>query len=151
MLDGDFIEGLLADADIDRTSAGVVLVSRSLTEANAPSGITVLDDVNTADDLATDLKADVVAVVGQLESMDQADARHLLARLRDVHARRVVVWLETDCWSNADLRALGYLNKKRPSGDGRLFVYDPDLFNEPREWNNASDWANPENFGKYRW
>lgn len=75
-----------------------------------------------------------------------------LARLRDVHARRVL--LCPDQLERPDTTgfiALGFEPRKSPSVDGLVYVWDPALANKPREWNNSQNWANPENFSKYRW
>lgn len=42
----------------------------------------------------------------------------------------------------------GALQQKRPSIDGRPYLFDPLLFSTRREWNTPSHWANPENFDK---
>ena len=36
--------------------------------------------------------------------------------------------------------------------DGRIaWRYDIDRYNPERPWNNPEDWANPQNFDKFRW
>ena len=32
-----------------------------------------------------------------------------------------------------------------------VYTYDIDSFNRQREWNSPENWANPENFRRYRW
>ena len=83
--------------------------------------------------------------------MSRTGAEQLLSRLRDVHCDRVLLLDRGSHWTPDSLRPLGFLELVCPSLDGRCYLYDPDLFSQPREWNNADDWANPENFRKYRW
>ena len=108
-----------------------------------------------ASELPEELRVNITVVVGQLERMSREDGVHLLSRLRDLISERVLLLLHDEAWPSDELFALGYMQigpqKKRPSGDERFFLYDPDQFNEPRAWNNTANWANPENFKKFRW
>ena len=119
------------------------------------SGVMSLDSVESADDVCGEIRVDMAVIVGQLECMSKDDGAHLLSRLRDLISQRVLLVLNGDNWPSDELLALGYMQirpqKKRSSEDERLFLYDPDQFNEPRIWNNTTNWANPENFNKYRW
>lgn len=73
-----------------------------------------------------------------------------LAALRDRHARIVIVADERECLALTDYLALGFERLEVPGVD-RAFIFDPDSATRRREWNNSRDWANPENFDKYRW
>lgn len=74
----------------------------------------------------------------------------VIARLRDIACRRVLLLPGAQTWSDNDLRGLGF--QPIESLDSHAaFLHDSDLLNQPREWNNAKHWANPENFDKYRW
>jgi hypothetical protein len=75
----------------------------------------------------------------------------LLARLRDVHARRVVVLGDAITSDVAYFAALGFEPQKSSSAQGPLFIWDPEQADQPRAWNNADSWANPENFSRFRW
>jgi hypothetical protein len=76
----------------------------------------------------------------------------ILARLRDVHADRVLVCPEQlERPDTTGFAALGFEPRKSPSGDGLVYIWDPALADQPREWNDSRNWANPENFSKYRW
>jgi hypothetical protein len=100
-------------------------------------------------------RARLGVVVNQLESMSKKNGAHLLSRLRDLTCEKVLLIMRGDEWNSKELLALGYQHleqdKKRSSIDGRLYLHDPSRFHESREWNNSSNWANPENFNKYRW
>lgn len=115
--------------------------------------VAVAGRVTSARELGDDVRADLAVVIDQIESMPRDEAAYLLCRLRDVLCRRVllVVRDEDERWPGAELLALGFLELKRTAGDRRFYLFDPALFNEPRDWNNASNWANPENFDRYRW
>ncbi len=73
-----------------------------------------------------------------------------ISRLRDLGCQRVLILSGGAEWTANAMRALGFLPVE--SYDARsAFLYDSDVQNQPREWNNARHWANPENFDKYRW
>ena len=100
--------------------------------------------------LPADLRVDVALVAAGVE--DALDAVvPVLARLRDVHAERVVFQDAAEIVPPGDMLALGFEAKKSPSVDGLLYVRDPAETDRPREWNNSRNWANPDNFSRYRW
>ena len=100
--------------------------------------------------LPPDLRVDVALVAAGAE--DALDAVvPLLARLRDVHAGRVVFQDTAEIAAPGDMLALGFEAKESPSVDGLLYVRDPAEAERPREWNNSRNWANPDNFSRYRW
>ena len=117
----------------------------------AASHIYRFTDLSNASDIPEELHVDTGIIIGQVETMPRPAASHLLARLRDMHCQRVVLFLDDSAWSREDLLALGYLPSESTESDGHCYIYDSATFNEPREWNNASKWANPENFDRYRW
>lgn len=73
-----------------------------------------------------------------------------IARLRDIGCRRVLLLATPDAWPDNELRGLGFQPVESLDSNA-AFLFDSDLLNQPREWNNARHWANPENFDKYRW
>jgi len=100
--------------------------------------------------LPTDLRVDVALVAaGAGDAL--AAVVPVLARLRDVHAERVVFQDAAEIAPPGDMLALGFEAKKSPSVDGLLYVRDPAETDRPREWNNSRNWANPDNFSRYRW
>jgi len=54
-------------------------------------------------------------------------------------------------WTRDELLALGYQETKQLSLNRRCYLYDAETSDQPRDWNNPTYWANPENFRKYRW
>lgn len=107
--------------------------------------------IRSIDDLETIERADLGLIFDQLEHMDKSDASQLLGRLRDRHCLGVLLHYGARDFSNQEFLALGYIEQKRPSRDGRLFLFDPDLFFVRRDWNTPEFWAHPENFNKNRW
>ena len=99
------------------------------------------------DSLPAELRADVALVV--LADGDPLP-RALLARLRDVHVAQIVLTADRGL-APGDMLAMGFEKAQSPSEDGLVYVWDAALADKPREWNNARDWANPENFDRYRW
>jgi len=99
------------------------------------------------DSLPADLRADV-ALVALAAGKPLPIA--LLARLRDVHVAQVVLAAGKEL-SQGGMLAMGFEKAQSPSVDGLVYVWDAALADKPREWNNARDWANPENFDRYRW
>ena len=136
---------------------GVLIVSRT-PPGDVPAAVLPPDtpchwcsDLQSVDDLPADLRMGLGIVFDQLEFLDKPAAVHLLSRLRDQHCERVAVCLSKPILTEREMLALGYMEQKRPSIDGRLFLFDPDMFFTRREWNTPNHWANPENFSKYRW
>lgn len=96
-------------------------------------------------------------VAGVLGCLSHAEGLAFVGTLRNMLCARVTVILDpagiSAGWSRDDLLALEFL----PLGDTRegaaaeAFVYDIDLYNRTRDWNNADHWANPQNFGRFRW
>ncbi len=101
-----------------------------------------------ADDLPPALKVDV-AVVDARGSDDIHGVGALLARLRDVHAQRVVVLV--DRIGRNELLALRFEPTKRVFEGGQVFLSSAAVTDKRREWNNARNWAHPENFDRFRW
>ena len=145
------IASLLDELSIDVRSTSLLTVGIPEAEAPDVGEIDVYESLSGPGDLPQSLKAQLGIVVAPLEYMPRTHAEQLLSRLRDVHCDRVLLVDAGSGWSPDALRSLGYLEVTYASINGRCYLYDPDIFNQPREWNNPADWANPENFRKYRW
>ncbi len=120
-------------------------------ELQGISAVRVYEALSGPAELPATLRVQLGIVRAPLDLMARKDAEQLLSRLRDVHCEKVLLVAAGGEWTADELRSLGYLEMQHPAGAGSCYVFDPDLFNEPREWNNARNWANPENFRKYRW
>ena len=94
------------------------------------------------------------AVVSELvEQLDARDAEAVLGRLKNLHTDRFLLLADParSCLDHDALLALA-LAPYRQLEDGRVaWRYDIDGYNPERSWNNPDDWANPQNFDKFRW
>lgn len=97
------------------------------------------------------------------QGIDKAALIRLLARLRDLHANKVIHIEQNDAqtqgWTMADSLALGFsslaLPKDRKSGlqftDLQIYDFDIHSYKPAPDWLNARHWANPEMWEKHRW
>lgn len=145
------IVSVLGELTTDARESSVLTIG--LPDAGSPDtgAVYAYETVSGPGDLPQNLRAHFGIVVAPLDYMPRNKAEQLLARLRDVHCNKVLLVDTESAWSTDVLRSLGYLEIERSSVEGRCYLFDPEIFNQPREWNNSSDWANPGNFRKYRW
>lgn len=96
-----------------------------------------------------------------LEPLEPPAGAALIARVRDIHCHRfALACRHIDAhhregeWSEPELLALTLTLHRRVREDGAwhsVYTYDVDSYNPKREWNSPEDWANPQNFRRYRW
>ncbi len=108
------------------------------------------------DRLRTSPRQDLVAVGNTLEKLDRRQAEQLLASLRDLHARRVLLRLQsnTGVLKHSDVMAFGFTRLARlhvRSAVVQYYGFDLYSYKTTPDWLNARYWANPELFDKYRW
>ncbi len=88
----------------------------------------------------------------KLANSSQTTASHVIAHglthLRDLLARRVLVVAFGD--QSAGLRALGFSQIEQIEG-WELWQFNILEYKQTPDWLNSRYWANPENWGKYRW
>jgi hypothetical protein len=104
-------------------------------------------------ELATLGRFDFALVSGLLEQLDAPEAEAVLGRLKNLHTDRFVLLADPAraCLGHDALLALA-LAPYEQLADGRVaWLYDIDRYNPERPWNNPEDWANPENFDRFRW
>lgn len=98
---------------------------------------------------------DVAVLMHALAELDRREGAELLARLRDVGARRILVAARTDGqWRRNDFLGYGFqLFGRFQTEPAPVAVYRFDLYDYKPvpEWLNARHWANPQLWGKYRW
>ncbi len=95
-----------------------------------------------------------VGVIAGMRTLSPAQARALIALLRDRYCDAIVVVAPVKYWAVSDWLALGFELRDRCTEDADevgLYRYDVADANPERDWNNARDWAHPENFHRYRW
>jgi hypothetical protein len=101
-------------------------------------------------------------VANTIEHMDRPCADHLLARLRDMHTKRLLVivpignlWENHQShWQEADLLALGFIVKAKIQVEQKpvhVYAFDIASYKTTPDWLNSKYWANPELWGKYWW
>jgi len=92
------------------------------------SSVEWLCHVHSAEDLVAVERANLSIVFDQLEHMEKTDAVHLLSRLCDQHSNRVLLHCADQTHSIQELMALGFIEQQRLSSDGRIFLFDPDVY-----------------------
>ncbi|WP_455203829.1 DUF6231 family protein [Kaarinaea lacus] len=113
-------------------------------------------------ELQKDVSYDFALVANTLEHLDTNEANHLLANLRDIHSKKLVVivpigtdWREhKSYWQETDLLALGFLLKgsyKVNNLPVHIYAFDIENYKTTPDWLNNRYWANPENYDKYWW
>lgn len=111
--------------------------------------------------LKNERRYDFALVAAYLEKAGSEEAGVVIARLRDVLARRLCVIVrdgdenggETG-WSDAEFTAFGFTLLSRFEEDGkkaRLFGFDIASYKQTPDWLNPRHWAHPELWGKFRW
>lgn len=86
--------------------------------------------------------------------MDRAGARALIAALRDLLARRMLVFVPENLLDDSALLGLALNRQARYEVDGvewQAWSYDIRTYKAVPDWLNPRFWANPENWDKYRW
>jgi hypothetical protein len=152
-----YIDEILRQLGLVESRQRVLLVGAVFEDKDIPHNHDIIQvgHVGSASEISDEIRVDIAVVVDQVECMSKTNGMHLLSKLRDLTSTRVLLLLSCDNWTSGELLALGFQEiqqqAKRPSNDGRLYLFDPNDFHESREWNNTVNWANPENFNKFRW
>lgn len=95
-----------------------------------------------------------LALIGTgFETLDLRTGERLLAELRDLRARTVLVRIpDGSHWRDTDLTALAYTRAARlPDAGVQYFGFDLARYKPAPDWLNADHWANPRQFDRYRW
>lgn len=105
-----------------------------------------------------------LVILADVETMQKKPAMQLIGRIRDFHARHLLVMVLTgqgpasagftSHWQRQDFIACGMrLFDKYPAAEQELHIYRFELsdYKVTPEWFNSKYWANPELFDKYRW
>ncbi len=111
--------------------------------------------------LPSEQRYDFALVAGYLERVDSATGSAVIARLRDVLARRLCVVIESGkesggetTWSDAELSGFGLTLLSRLDQEGnraRLYGFDIASYKQTPDWLSPRHWAHPELWGKFRW
>ncbi len=95
-----------------------------------------------------------LAVLHLQGELDPPSATQGLTRLRDLLARRVLVIVTDDALTDMpeQLRALGFSQLDgQAEQPWQIWQFNILAYKQVPDWLNARFWANPENWGKYRW
>jgi hypothetical protein len=112
--------------------------------------------------LKTHPRFDLLVVHQYLESLSLIEGRQFLAKMRDRHAKRLVVFYDAQLQAKnncpqLDRLAFFSLGFKSPEGiaqaktSSTLYEYSLKDYKTVPDWLNARFWANPERWNKYRW
>lgn len=99
---------------------------------------------------------DLALVAGVLEKVPARSGAGLLAHLRDLHARRLLVLVHegTASWDDAVLRGYGLRalgSWPEAGGARRLYEFDLYDYKATPDWLNPRHWAHPDLWDKFRW
>jgi hypothetical protein len=101
-------------------------------------------------------------VANCIEHVDKTAAAQLLARLRDIYTRKLLVvvpigkqWARhRSQWEESEFLALGFILKAKLSVDDKplhVYAFDIDSYKSTPDWLNNKYWANPEFWDKFWW
>jgi hypothetical protein len=117
-----------------------------------------LDGATLLDELAGYGRVDFVILRGVLERVRPDTGANLLARLRDVHAKRFCLVLnasdDSHPWQASALIAMGlthWCNETVDAASLEIHGFDLGTYKATPDWLNARHWAHPQHWGKERW
>lgn len=101
-------------------------------------------------------------VADSIEHLNKTSAEHLLARLRDIHTKKLLIivpiskqWKNhTSYWEETDLLALGFILKAKLTVKDKpvhVYAFDITSYKTTPEWLNSKYWANPDLWNRYWW
>ena len=101
--------------------------------------------------------ADMAVLKSCLEHLNKKDGLALIARLRDVLTRRVLIDISLDStkdWTQTDFIGMGFQCLARyeiASAKHEIYAFDLRHYKPAPDWLNAKFWANPQLWDKHRW
>lgn len=165
----NLVQEILYELLVDLSPASLLCVTTGETPSavsqylahHQESRVTMLEPDAARTALADLGRFDYAILSHALEALEPSEGAALLARIRDVHCHRfALACRHVDAhhregeWSEPELLALALTLHRRVREDGvwhSVYTYDVDTYNPRREWNSPDNWANPENFRRYRW
>jgi hypothetical protein len=105
---------------------------------------------------------DFSIVADVIEHMNKNAAVQLLARLRDLYTKKLLVvvpigneWTgHQSLWRDSDFLALGFVGKARIQVAKKpihVYAFDIATYKTTPDWLNNKYWANPQLWDKFRW
>ena len=124
--------------------------------------VTSLAIEDALDYLQKSLRFDVCIVTDALEFLDKERAGQLIAALRDLRTDRFLIvvrigdqWEKLNStWQTVDLLAYGLKLVNRYHSENKpihVYKYDILTYKKTPQWLNASNWANPQLWERFRW
>lgn len=145
----DCVATLLADY----APASLLVVGDPPTAPETDAELTCVSVHEVAAELAVLARFDFAVITELLEELDGPTAEFVLGRLKNLHTDKYLLLADPAraCLGHDALLALA-LAPCEQLDDGRIaWRYDIDRYNPERPWNNPEDWANPQNFDRFRW
>jgi len=129
------------------------LIEKDIINTNAQQAIQSLD---------TKGSFEFGIVSNTIEHLDKATAEHVLARLRDIHTKKLLIvvpigklWKNhVSYWEETDLLALGFILKANMTIDKKpvhVYAFDIATYKTTPDWLNNKYWANPQLWDKHWW
>ncbi|WP_455210122.1 DUF6231 family protein [Kaarinaea lacus] len=105
---------------------------------------------------------DFAIVANSIEHLDSASAEHLLARLRDIQTKKLLLVVpigtqwenHASYWEETDLLALGFILKANITVNKKplhIYAFDIATYKTTPDWLNNKYWANPELWDRFWW
>jgi hypothetical protein len=121
-----------------------------------PTGLARGESLSLADALgsAAQHTRRELAIANLAGSESARDARQLIAVMRDLLARQLLVFVPENLLDDTTLIGLGLTRQARFEIDAahwQAWSYDIRTYKSVPDWLNPRFWANPENWNKYRW
>jgi len=139
---------------LSATSATSVLCLGELPwPSQGPQALTLAMDEKTLLQLEGATRVEL-AIMCIPRTMAARDVRQIIARLRDVQARQILIFVPENLLDGTTLRGLGLTHQaqlERADGPWQAWSYDIRTYKAVPDWLNPKFWANPENWNKYRW
>lgn len=94
----------------------------------------------------------VIFDTAEMQNISETEKAQVLVRLRDLMAKRIVVFSKRQ--DEKLLRSLGFtqlIDKTLHEADFALWQFNILTYKHVPDWFNSKFWANPENWDKFRW
>jgi hypothetical protein len=118
--------------------------------AVAPEAMTIA----SAQEIATQHARAELAIARLPASLEPREARRLIAALRDLLARQLLLFVPEKLLDDTTLLGLALTRQARFDVEGehwQAWSYDIRTYKSVPDWLNPKFWANPENWNRFRW
>lgn len=147
---------LIAETLATTQATGIVRISTSAKAlpwpASVPAGETLTPQ--KALETAAQRPRTELAIAVLDSHADAREARQIIAAMRDLLARQLLVFVPENLLDGTTLIGLGLTRQAQYELEGKnwqAWTYDIRTYKSVPDWLNPKFWANPENWNKYRW